>query len=166
MSGISRKTFEEIFNTWYEPIRNYIFYKTGEMKVAEDISQDVFLKVWEKRDQVRPETIKPYLYKLAGNLFINRFEHRQVELKFRVDYQAGIYNENPEYEMQVKEFDRKLQEALGKLDERNRVVFLMNRVERYTYQRIAERLGIGVKAVEKRMSQALSFLKKEMDITF
>lgn len=166
MSGISRKTFEEIFNTWYEPVRNFIFYKTGEMKVAEDICQDVFLKVWEKRDQVRPETIKPYLYKLAGNLFLNRYEHRQVEFKFRVDYQAGFYNENPEYEMQVKEFDNRLQEAIGRLDERNRVVFLMNRVERYTYQHIAERLGITVKAVEKRMSKALSFLKKEMDITF
>jgi DNA-directed RNA polymerase specialized sigma24 family protein len=54
MAGINQIEFDQIFMNWYYPVRNSIYYKTGDMQEAEDITQDTFLKVWEKRDVIDP----------------------------------------------------------------------------------------------------------------
>lgn len=164
MSGMNPIEFEQIFQTWYEPIRNFLYYKTGNVQSAEDIAQDVFLKIWEKRDEIRIETVKPLLYKIAGNLFLNRRGHEMVQLKFAVEYKPETERPGPDFELEIKEFDNKLQAAINGLDEKKRTVFLMNRIEKFTYNQIAENLGITVKAVEKRMEKALAFLKQRVEV--
>jgi RNA polymerase sigma-70 factor (ECF subfamily) len=64
--------------------------------------------------------------------------------------------------LEYKELARKYSEALTKMNENQRITFLMSRSEELKYQEIAERLNISVKAVEKRMSQALDYLRKEL----
>jgi RNA polymerase sigma-70 factor (ECF subfamily) len=71
--------------------------------------------------------------------------------------------ETPEFELEVKEFDRKLQRVLSELSEKSRTVFLMNRMDQMTYNEIAQNLDISVKAVEKRMKKALEFVRKEIE---
>jgi RNA polymerase sigma-70 factor (family 1) len=165
MGGINQIDFENIFNTWYGPIRNFIYYKSGDKQTAEDIAQDTFLKVWEKKETIKSETVKSLVYTIANNLFLNQVEHQKVHLKFAVKFQPNdIVKENPEFEMQVKEFDLKLQKAINELDDKKRTVFLMNRIEKYTYNQIAENLGITVKAVEKRMEKALAYIRKEIEM--
>jgi RNA polymerase sigma-70 factor (family 1) len=164
MSGISEADFEGIFNLWYEPIRNFLYYKCGNIKAAEDISQDVFLKLWEKRKDVRKDTVKQLLYTIANNLFLNIVEHQKVSLKFTENYKIENNNESPQFELELKEFNEKLQGAINMLDEKRKTVFLMNRIEKFTYSQIAENLGITVKAVEKRMQKALGFLKEKVEI--
>jgi RNA polymerase sigma-70 factor (family 1) len=163
MGGINQTDFENIFNTWYEPVRNFLYFKSGNMHAAEDLAQDVFLKIWEKRSDIKIETVKSLLYTIANNLFLNRQDHKKVFLKFSVQFQPGILNEGPDFEMELKEFDLKLQAAINSLDDKKRTVFLMNRIEKLTYNQIAENLGITVKAVEKRMEKALTFLKQHIE---
>jgi RNA polymerase sigma-70 factor (family 1) len=164
MGGINSLEFEHIFDTWYEPIRNFLYYKTGDIKAAEDLAQDVFLKLWEKRSEIRNETVRPFLYKLANNMFLNRQDHLKVELKFTVDYQPGVNNESPQFQLELNEFDDRLQKAINGLDEKKKTVFLMNRIEKFTYAEIAENIGITVKAVEKRMERALAYLKNRIEV--
>jgi RNA polymerase sigma-70 factor (family 1) len=166
MGGINSQEFEHIFDTWYEPIRNFLYYKSGDIKAAEDLTQDVFLKIWEKRSEIRNETVRPFLYKLANNMFLNRQDHLKVELKFVLDFQKGVNNESPEFQMELTEFDARLQKAINGLDEKKRTVFLMNRIEKLTYNEIAENIGITVKAVEKRMEKALAYLKNQIEVNF
>jgi RNA polymerase sigma-70 factor (ECF subfamily) len=163
MGGISHKDFEHIFNAWYEPIRNFLYFKTGDAGLAEDLAQDVFLKVWEKKEGIRIQTIKPFLYTLANNLFLNRQVHQKVLFRFAMEYKPRNINEGPDFDLEVKEFDKKLQDAINGLDVKKRTVFLMNRIEKLTYHQIAENLGITVKAVEKRMEKALTYLKQRID---
>ncbi|MEM7654956.1 MAG: sigma-70 family RNA polymerase sigma factor, partial [Bacteroidota bacterium] len=68
-------------------------------------------------------------------------------------------NETPQFAMEEAEFRHKLETAIASLPEKNRVVFLMNRIEKLTYKEIAERLELSVKAVEKRMHKALIQLR-------
>ena len=164
MIGINRADFENIFHTWYVPIRNFLYFKCGDIQVAEDITQDVFLKLWEKNNEVRPETVKQLLYTIANNMFLNMIEHKKVSLKFAENFIVGSDNESPEFKMELREFDIRLQEAINLLDEKKRTVFLMNRIEKMTYGQIAENLGITVKAVEKRMQNALSFIKEKVEV--
>lgn len=74
--------------------------------------------------------------------------------------------ETPEFEMEIKEFDRKLQRVLSELNDNNRTVFLMNRIDQMTYNEIAASLNISVKAVEKRMKKALEHVRKEIEQKF
>lgn len=165
MGGINQVDFENIFNTWYNPIRNFIFYKSGNIQIAEDITQETFMKIWEKRQNIKEETVKSLLYTIANNIFLNQIEHQKVHLKFALNIQpSDIVKENPEFELEIKEFDKKLQNAINSLDDKKRIVFLMNRIEKYTYNQIAENLGITVKAVEKRMEKALAYLRKEVEM--
>ena len=64
--------------------------------------------------------------------------------------------------MEEKEFAQRLNHLFSELPENQRVVFLMNRIDDMTYGQIAERLGVGVKAVEKRMHGALKFLREHI----
>jgi len=164
MTGISQVEFDQIFMNWYKPVRNSVYYKSGDMQEAEDITQEAFLKVWERRETINATTIGPLLYKIAGNIFLNRVEHKKVILKFAINYQQDMYSDSPDFLLEMKEFDRQLQEALSRLDEKSRTVFLMNRIDDMTYSQIAENLGLSVKAIEKRMSRALAFLKQYLTV--
>jgi RNA polymerase sigma-70 factor (family 1) len=164
MAGINQVEFDQVFMTWYKPLRNFVYYKTGDMQVAEDIVQDTFLKIWEKRDTINILTVKSLLYKIANNLFLNRLEHEKVSFNFVTEYQGNIYSSAPDFELEMKEFDRRLQDSLAELGEKERIVFLMNRIDDLTYSEIAGSLGLSVKAVEKRMSKALAYLKNRLSV--
>jgi RNA polymerase sigma-70 factor (family 1) len=164
MAGLSQEEFDRIFVDWYGQLRNFIYYKSGDMQISEDIVQDTFLKVWERREGIRIDTVKSLLYRIANNLFLNRIDHEKVQLKFASDYATIQYTSAPDFDLEMKEFDERLQRSLSELDEKNRVVFLMNRIDDLTYREIAEALGLSQKAVEKRMGKALAFLKEKLDV--
>ncbi len=161
--GISEAEFVGLFNKYFKVLKNYIYYKTGDTELSEDIVQDAFLKLWEKKGEIRGTTAIQLLYTISGNLCKNRFEHQQVVLKFANAYQHNGNHSSPEFEMELKEFDKKLQATLSALSEKSRVVFLMNRIDGLTYNQIAENLDITVKAVEKRMKKALDYLNERIE---
>ena len=159
MRGIDKTEFVELFKQFYSPVKNFVYYKTGDIAVADDIAQEAFIKVWEKKDEIRKETIKSLLYTIAGNLCKNRFEHQQVVFEFANKFRQNEHSVSPEFELEFKEFNEKLQNAIGALKEKERVVFLMNRIDGLTYKEIAKNLGLSQKAIEKRMKNALGELK-------
>ncbi len=155
------KTFKSFFNQYYKSIRHFVYYKVGDIELAEDLTQEAFVKFWEKRETIEVETAKSYLYTIANNLAINHIKRQGLLLNFinRAPKKQES-SETPQYLMEVAEFDQQLQQAIASLTENQRVVFLMNRIDELTYKEIAERLGLSVKAVEKRMHQALQQLRK------
>lgn len=144
-----------------------MYFKCGNIEQAEDIAQEAFLKLWEKRGDVKRETMLSYLYRIAHNIFINQAKREQLSFNFQNQNTGGdIDYASPEYEMELKEFDEKLQKALAKLSEINRTTFLMNRIDGLKYKEIAERLDISIKTVEKRMQNALGQLRKSIEHKF
>lgn len=163
MRGFEKRDFIDLFDQMYLPVKNYVYYKSGDMEVAEDVTQDAFVKVWEKRAEIKKETVRSLLYTIAGNLCKNKFEHQQVVFEFANNYKPEQNLSSPEFELEMKEFNQKLQAAIGNLNEKQQCVFLMNRIDGLTYKQIAEHLELSVKAVEKRMKNALSELRKTID---
>jgi RNA polymerase sigma-70 factor (ECF subfamily) len=157
--------FKELFDRHYKPVRNFLYYKLGDMPLAEDLTQEVFLKVWEKRATILPDSVQSLLFTIANHLALNHFNSAKARFEFRHRGEEKPGTENPESVMEQKEFEERLKSALARLPENQRVVFLMNRIDELTYREIAERLGLGVKAVEKRMSEALEFLREHVTRT-
>ena len=162
-TGLDSRGFEQLFDAYCDELRHYIFYKSGEVEIAEDIIQDAFLKLWEIRNNVRPETARALLYTIANNLYANKYKRQKLKLKFEQTLVEDRVYESPEFEMEIKEFDQKLQQVLASMNENSRTVFLMNRIDQMTYQEIAANLNLSVKAVEKRMKKALEFLRNEIE---
>lgn len=157
-----RSWFKDIFNDNYDYIRNYLFYLSGDIEIAEDIAQDVFLKIWEKREIVKEDTLKALIFRIARNMYFNSHKRKNLDLKFMKEAVQGNLHESPEYELEVKEFDQRLQSAIGKLPEHCRTIFLMSRMDDLKNQEIANSFGISVKAVEKQITKALKMLREEL----
>lgn len=158
----AKSWFKDIFDKNYEYIRNYLFYLSGDIELSEDLVQDVFLQLWEKRREVKSETLQSYLFTIARNNFLKNVRRQNYDLKFRSTFLMKIENESPGYKLEMKEYDQKLQAAIAGLPEKSRIVFLMNRIDGITYREIAANLDVSVKAVEKQMSKALAILREKL----
>lgn len=154
--------FKEIFDQYYTPIKNFLYYKCGDVALAEDLTQDVFMKVWDKRDHINQETVKSYLYTIANNMLLNKLRHGKVVMNFAEKNKDQHNEQSPQYALEEKEFKEELERTIGAMPDKQREVFLMNRIDELTYREIAERLELSVKAVEKRMHGALGYLKEKI----
>jgi RNA polymerase sigma-70 factor (ECF subfamily) len=155
--------FKQVFDRHYDAVKNFLYYKLADVDLAEDLVQEVFMKAWEKRDTIKMETVQNLLYTIANHLAINHFKSARKRFEFKLKDQQQTTLESPEYVMEKDEFASKLEEVIGALPEKQRIVFLMNRIDDLTYREIADRLDISVKAVEKRMHEALGFLLKRIE---
>jgi len=154
------KTFESVFVTHAENLRNFMYYKSGDLQRSEDLMQEAFSKLWEECAKVSMEKVKSFLFTVANNRFLNQQKHRKVVLKFEKQAPKNSQSESPQFLMEEKEFEIRLMKAIEELPEGQREVFLMHRIDELKYREIAERLGVSVKAIEKRMHKALVALRK------
>jgi len=154
--------FDNIYKTNANNLRNFLYYKYGDLKAAEDIVQESFIKLWVNCTKVAIEKAKSFLFTVANNLFIDIKRHEKIVLKYQNNIKSAVDKETPEFIMQEKEFMDKLQNTIGSLPDKQREVFLLNRIDKKTYNEIAEILQISVKAVEKRMQKALIIVRKEI----
>lgn len=154
--------FKDIFEQYYTPIKNFLYYKCGDIDQSEDLAQDAFVKLWDKRDEVQLDTVKSYLYTIANNMLLNKIRHDKVVVNFAEHNKNKQEEYSPEFQLQEKEFKQELEDVISQMPEKQREVFLMNRIEEMTYKEIAERLELSVKAVEKRMHGALSHLREHI----
>lgn len=155
--------YNKIYKDYNKAIWRFIYFKCGDTAQADDLVQDAFIKLWQNCKKVPLEKAKSYLYTLANNAFLNQVAHHKVVLKHRETVTDYSDNQSPEYLLEEKQFKQKLENAIANLTEAQRTAFLLNRIEGKKYKEIAALLDISVKAVEKRMSQALAALRKEIE---
>jgi RNA polymerase sigma-70 factor (ECF subfamily) len=159
---LKKEEFRILFETYFEDVRRYILYRSGNDELATDIAQDTFMRIWEKQMIIDPKTVKGLLFKIAGDLFVSQYRREQVAFNFFKTFQPSDKNLTPEDQINFQELKNAYDAALKSMQEKQRTVFLMNRVEELKYKEIAEQLDLSVKAIEKRMSQALDHLKTHL----
>lgn len=160
---LNKTEFKQLFDKYFDTIRSFIFYRCGDADAASDMAQDVFMKIWEKREQLYSLNIKSLLYKIANDMVISNYRKSST----RCDYEQSMTvldNSllSPEEKLNFDELASTYAKALEKMPETQRVVFLMSRNDELKYHEIAGYLDISVKTVEKRMSAALHFLRTEL----
>lgn len=130
---------------------------------AEEITQDIFLKIWESRAELpEKENAAGFLYVLTRNYTISA-------LRKKLDTAYAEYNEGlpadditPVEQLELKEFSGLLEEAVEQLPPRRRQVFRMSRYEGMTYEQIALQLGISKGTVNEHIVEALIFLRTHL----
>ncbi len=156
--------FDAIFRQWYEPVvrsANRVLHDPG---VAEELSQDVFLELWRRRETLAPDSsVAGYLMQAVRNRALNHLRHLQVQRKSAVYVEAlSEPAEHADAETQAGELRDAIRDAIEALPPRTREVFLMSRERDLRYSEIAEQLGVTVKAVEANMTRALRQLREKL----
>jgi len=152
--------FKKTFNKYYKNIRNYVYSLSGDIYLSEDIAQDTFLKLWEI-DKINENTIKPFLYSISKNLYLNQYDKNRVKSKFINSQYEKLDLDSPEYILEYKEYDERIQRAISKLPTKCRTYFLLNRLDDMMYKDIASNFNVSFKSVQKQISKAIRLLKDE-----
>ncbi|WP_127844283.1 RNA polymerase sigma factor [Psychroflexus aestuariivivens] len=159
-----KSIFERIYQQQSTELYRHFYYKFGHSVWAEEVVQEAFIKLWEKCKDVPFLKARSFLFTVANNLSLNRYKHQKVVLNYQKSHtQSKEDHQTPEFVLEEEEFKVKLQNAIQQLTPKQRSVFLLHRVEGKSYKEIAEMEQISVKAVEKRMQNALILLRKEIE---
>ena len=152
--------FKSIYDEWSQALFRFIYFKSKDKALAQDIVQDTFVKYWDKMETIGPGKDKSYLFTTSKNLLLNFFEHQKVVARHKESSSAQDKSSSPHFDLEVSEFQKRLEQAIDDLPDKQREVFLLHRIDGYKYKEISQMLEVSQKAVEKRMSQALKELRK------
>ena len=160
---MTQEEFKIIFDTYFDIVRNYIYYRSGDTELATDIAQETFMKIWEKQLYAESQKMKGLLFKISNDIFISNYRRKILAINYTRSLNLNTEEENTEQALHYKELKKNYEHLLAVMPEKQRIVFLMNRMDEMKYSEIAAHLNISIKAVEKRMKHALNFLKKELN---
>jgi RNA polymerase sigma-70 factor (family 1) len=157
--------FTIIFEKYYNDLVRFAYGFTRNPDPAEEIVQEVFLKLWENRASLSiHNSLKSYLLKTVQNKSIDSLRHANITHKYAsVILEHPILSENDtENYVLHSELEANFNLAMLKIPAQYAEAFRMSRVESMNYQDIAKELGISVRTVEVRVAKALSLLREEL----
>lgn len=172
LSTGSKEAFEYLFTAYYPRLRNYASHFIADVDDVEDIIQDCFVNLWNRRAMLTGVSLSSMLFTMVRNGCLNFLKHKAIaegyntqELK-QVNGSEALYNYDflgsADEELLYNELQRQIGDVLRHLPERTRQVFVMSRFEGLKNREIAERLDISVKVVEKHITKSLAMLRKQI----
>ncbi|MBX2921195.1 MAG: RNA polymerase sigma-70 factor [Chitinophagaceae bacterium] len=165
VTTVTTSSFETIFKKFYEELYRYAYTLIKNEFAAEGIVQQVFLKLWEKKDELSIGiSAKAYLYKSIYNHCLNYIKHQQIKSVHEkyITRQPPSFAENAEHKILGKELQEHIRVALDDLPEQCGIIFRLSRFEGLKYQEIALQLGLSVKTIEAQMGKALRLLRLKL----
>ena len=159
------KIFEALFREYYYSLCRFTAGLIKSSSVAEDLVQDIFVKVWENRTKLSISgSLKTYLYRASRNQALNYLKHLKIVNNWIEVSGKDILkiSPDPEKEFLKKELFSSVNNAIKKLPERCRIIFILQRKEGLTYKEISEVLNISINTVETQMGRALKKMRKIM----
>jgi RNA polymerase sigma-70 factor (ECF subfamily) len=151
--------FEALFKANYAPLVVYARRFLSDQDAAEDIVQAVFIKLWERRQELKIANPLAYLMRAVHNRCLNELKMSRHHLS--LDSTLPFYNEVDE-PAPDEELISKVQEVVSLLPEQRQRIFRMSRFEGLKYREIAAVLGLSIKTIEAQMGKALQFLREQL----
>jgi RNA polymerase sigma-70 factor (ECF subfamily) len=155
---LDESNFKVFYEDFFPQVRAYLFSKCQNINLAQDLSQEVFVRIWTNKEKIEIVKSRSYAFTVANNIFIDHVRHQKVEKQYINSFFMSIEALDPSFYMEMSEFQKKLDQTIMDMPEPVRDVFLLNRMEKLTYSQIAENLNLSIKTIEKRMQKALSML--------
>jgi len=162
-----RLAFYHIYERYCKRLYGFVLRYIKQDADAEEIVQEVFIKVWESRHKIDVySSFESFLFTVAYNATMSLFRKRVSEKKYVEHLKSmqqpgnapGIIDE-----IQFQELNQKVQTLLNQLTPRQEEIFRLSREEGLTHEEIAKKLDISLNTVKKHMANTLSFLKSHID---
>jgi len=172
-------SFEEIYERFGGKILNLVFHMTGDKEAARDLTQEIFIKVYENLDKFRGQShIYTWIYRIALNHVTNYLKNQKRMrwksflnidlidvLKGRIPESNRTFAEESgaQAKLEKKEREKIVWKLILQLPVQQRVSLILHRYEGYSYQEIADLLNISINAVESRIYRAKQKLAKKLE---
>ncbi len=165
------EAFKSLYEENFELVLYYITSIVHNKFEADDLTEDLFLNIWEKRESISiKKSFKNYLLSCAHNQTINHLNSKKTQIikkQQAIDEIEEIFSESEIKDMAdnhilVCELRKQIHNAIEELPENCRKIFKLSRTYNYTYSQIAEKMNVSVSTVEKQISAALKKLKSEL----
>jgi RNA polymerase sigma-70 factor (family 1) len=156
------KAFDEVYRHYHAEISRYILKFVKSAEHTEDLCQEIFLKVWEKRETLpNLQSFRAYLFTVSKNRVLDFLRHAATERSAREEItRASLQHaSHVEQALQSEEYQYYLQKIIHQLSPRDQEVFHLCREMEHTYDEAAELLGISRNAIKKHMVKAIKYIK-------
>lgn len=156
------RAFRQLYDLYQPQVMRFALYLTKSPDLAQEIVQEVFLRVWEKREMFTVDVkVLPYIKKIAQNLVLDTFRkaHRDKKLFQKLFDQMNNKLAAPVDQLQAKELNAIYYRAIQKLPPQQKAVYSLSRSEALSYHEIAQKLGLSSNTVRNHMAEALRFLR-------
>lgn len=159
--------FDQVYELYSHKLFSFVFKIVKNEDEADDIVQEVFVKIWESREKLGDyKLLNSYLFTIAYNNSIDLIRKRINSSKY-LDHlkNSSVLQITPTTisEIEFNELNIQVEKLIANLPERQKHVYLLHREDGLTYTEIAEQLGISKNTVENHMVKALKYLRQNMD---
>lgn len=160
-----KDAYEELFERYAPKIYHFSLSYLKNDADAEELVQDVFLKIWEKREILDgAQNVKAYIFKIAINTIYDFIRRKNIERAFN-DFAQINFNKssNSTWDTVIfEEMQTTLNELVALMPEQRRRVFYLSKRKGLTNDEIAQKLDLSKRTVENQLYRAISFLKEHL----
>ncbi|MET7000230.1 RNA polymerase sigma factor [Chitinophaga defluvii] len=163
-AGGSEAAFTTLFYLYKDRLYSYILRLTGSPEMAEDVVQDVFLKLWKHRSGLTEIAhLRGYVFRMAQHHAINAFKRmaREALLVANNTLHPEAVATEVEAVLELKEVQQVLSQAVSKLPPQQKLVYTLSREQGLKHEEIAQHLNISLSTVNKHMIQALRTIREQ-----
>lgn len=160
------KFFEKFFKENYSRLYYYALNFIPDSEICKDIVSDVFRHLWEKSDNIIPETILSYMYTRTRNLCIDHIRHNEVVDSYLNEHMKMASEMDDEAWMETEERIQRVMDILETLPPMTRFIMEQNYLQRKKYKEIAEMTEMTESGVRKHIMKGLNLIRKEFSVNY
>lgn len=164
LKGGSYECFKLVYDRWAAALYHYVLSLVKSEATAQDIVQDTFVKLWERRMGVNPKcSIKAYLFTISYHNVVSEFR-RQANNPVTADFMtySNAISERTDARLNFDEFSLRLKRAKEKLTPRQREIFELKSEFDLKPRDIEVRLGLSNQTVRNQLAAAMRIIRKEL----
>ncbi len=153
--------FREIYQRYWKKLYTIARRKIESLDAVEELVQDIFLKVWERRRELRVERLDAYLFTAVRYATINHIKSTLVHEKYANYAYAHLpeASSTTEEQMDLDELIEEVEKQVNGLPEKTRQIFRLNRLEYLSIKEVSAQLNVPERTVEYHLSQAIKSLR-------
>lgn len=158
-------SFTALFHSHKDKLYSILTRMTGSAEMAEDIIQDIFLKLWKKKEElVQIEHFSAYVFRMAHNQALNAFKRQAREHLYiaALAPDQQVTAAEAESNLHLREVKAKLETAVGNLPPKQKLVYTLSRDKGLKHEEIAQHLNISTSTVNNHMIEALRTIRKQL----
>ena len=166
LKSSDKTAFHQLFSDFHDTLFRFVAYRVQDGDLAEDITQETFLRVLRNRESIQPEkSFFSLIARISTNLCYDHFRHMEVRHRhedFLPEFGKSHFDD-PEAVNQAAMLQEEIQRVVNdKLPDKCRNIFILSRIEGKSNPEIAELLDLSVRTVENQIYRALKVLKKNL----
>ncbi|MFB6249722.1 MAG: RNA polymerase sigma factor [Salinibacter sp.] len=168
LAASDREAYAEVFEALYDPLFRYVRSITKDPAAARDVTQDVFVRLWDVRDRLDPsQSLKAYLYRTARNRAYNHERDRETktekadDVRHRSNARPAVPTP-PDEAVEGERLEAALRTWIADLPERQREALVLSRFEGLSHDQIAEVMDIAPRTVNNHIVRGLKRLRRRV----